>query len=195
VQPAPPVPAPTPPPARPPWTPWGEARRDLRWALAVVVVLAVAGVLLGLLWWELAPRADFRVTGSGPQVIGDPSDELFAGDDSVYTLVVAGAGLLAGAIAWLFRRRRGLAGLLAVALGTLAADAVAWQVGELLGRGPSKAELADVGARVTSALHLAALPALAAGPFAAVLVYLAAALWTRTDDLGRPPSAEAEPVS
>jgi hypothetical protein len=38
---------------------------------------------------------------------------------------------------------------------------------------------------VTTGLDLAALPALAVGPFAAVLVYLLAALWSRSDDLGR----------
>jgi hypothetical protein len=150
-------------------------------------VLAVAGVLAGLLWWGLAPRAQFTVTASGPQVIGNPSEELLAADDAVYTLVVAGLGLLAGLGAWLVRRHRGLGGLLGVALGMLAADLVAWQVGELLGPGPTKAELARTGARVTTALHLAALPALAIGVLTAVLVYLIATLVTRSDDLGRAP--------
>jgi hypothetical protein len=154
-------------------------------------VLAVAGVLAGLLWWGLAPRAQFTVTASGPQVIGNPSEELLAADDAVYTLVVAGLGLLAGLGAWLVRRHRGLGGLLGVALGMLAADLVAWQVGELLGPGPTKAELARTGARVTTALHLAALPALAVGVFAAVLVTLIATLVTRSDDLGRAPAPPA----
>jgi LPXTG-motif cell wall-anchored protein len=175
------------PPAVRPWSPWGEARQEWRWAALLVGVLAVAGVLLGLLWFGIAPRAQFTITASGPQVIGRPSEELLAGDDSLYTLLVAGLGLLAGLAAWLVRRRRGLAGLLGVTLGMLVADALAWQVGELLGPGPSKAELARAGARVTTALHLAALPALAIGPFAAVLVYLLAALWNRAEDLGRTP--------
>jgi LPXTG-motif cell wall-anchored protein len=176
------------PPLGRPESPWAEARRDWPWAALLVVVLAVAGVLVGLLWWGIAPRAQFTVTPSGPQVVGNPSDELLAADDSLYTLLVAGLGLLAGLGTWLVRRRRGPAALLGVAVGMLAADAVAWQVGELLGPGPGKAELARVGARVTTSLHLAALPALAVGPFAAVLVLLLATLWNRADDLGRPPA-------
>jgi LPXTG-motif cell wall-anchored protein len=173
-------------PAVRPWSPWGEARSEWRWAALLVGVLAVAGILAGLLWWGTAPRAHFTVVASGPpQVIGNPSEELRAADDSVYTLVVAGLGLLAGLATWLVRRRRGLAGLVGVAAGMVAADVVAWQLGELLGPGPSKAELARVGGRVTTGLDLAALPALAVGPFAAVLVYLLAALWSRSDDLGR----------
>lgn len=172
-------------PAVPPWSPWTEARREWRWAALLVGVLAVAGVLLGLLWWGIAPRGHFTITASGPQVVGDPSDELFAADDSIYTLLVAGLGLLAGLAAWLVRRRRGLAGLLGVAVGMLAAGVVSWQVGELLGPGPSRSELTRVGGRVTTALDLNAVAALAVGPFAAVLVYLLATLWNRSDDLGR----------
>jgi hypothetical protein len=190
VDPFPPVPPPL-LPAAAPWSPWSEARRDWRWGAVLVGVLAVAGVLLGLLWWGLAPRAHFSVTASGPQVIGNPSEELLAADDAIYTLLVTGLGLLAGAGAWLFRRRRGLAGLVGIVLGMLAADAVAWRLGELLGPRPTKAALASVGGRVTTALDLGSLPALAIGPFAAVLVYLVAALWTRSDDLGRPAPSPA----
>jgi hypothetical protein len=151
-----------PPPATRPWSPWVEARREWRWVALLVGVLAVAGVLLGLLWWGIAPRAHFTITASGPQVIGNPSDELLAADDSLYTLLVAGLGLLAGLGTWLVRRHRGPA--------------------------PTKAALARVGGQVTTALDLAAVAALAVGPFAAVLVYLLATLWNRSDDLGRRPA-------
>jgi hypothetical protein len=174
------------PPARRPWSAWSEVRDDLRSAAVIVVVLAVSGFLVGLLWWLLAPRADFRITSGGPAAIGNPSEELFAADDAVFALLMAGVGLLAGVLAWsLLRRRRGIATLLALAVGTAASAAIAWQLGELLGPAPSKAALADVGGRVTTALGLHSLPALAVGPFCAVLVYLAAALFTRRDDLGR----------
>lgn len=186
------VPAPSPgaapssPPAGAPWSPWREARRDARWAVGVFGVLALAGVPLGVLWWALAPRADYRITSSGPAVIGNPSDELLFADDGVFVLIVAGLGLLAGVLTWLVRRRRGLAGLLGVALGTLAGSALAWQVGELLGPPPTKAALAHVGARVTTSLTLGSLPALAVGPFFALLVWLVATLYAHGDGLGRP---------
>jgi hypothetical protein len=196
----PPAPAPAAgPPARRPWSAWGEIRGDLRSAAGIVAVLAVSGFLVGLLWWLLAPRADFRITADGPTAIGNPSEELFAADDAVFALLMAGVGLLAGILVWsLLRRRRGIATLLALAVGTAATAVIAWQLGQLLGPAPSKAQLADVGGRVTTALSLHSLPALAVGPFCAVLVYLVFALFTRRDDLGRtqlpPPAPAAEPT-
>jgi hypothetical protein len=167
-----------------------ELREDRRSSLRLVAALALSGLPAGLLWWLLAPRADFRVTEDGPVVIGNPSQELLVGDDVVYVLVLGGLGLIAGALAWRLRRRRGVATVLALALGALVAGVLAWQVGELLGHGPSKAQLADVGTQVTTALHLAGLAALAVPPFAAVLAYLVPVLVARGDDLGRVPAGD-----
>jgi hypothetical protein len=161
------------------------------------VGLAVLGIALGVLWWALAPRADYRITSGGPVAIGNPSEELLIADDGVFVLIVAGLGLIAGIATWLVRRRRGVAWLLGVALGTLASSAVAWQVGELLGPGPSRAALGHVGGRVTTSLTLGMWPALAVGPFVAVLVWLVGALYARTDGLGRSgpaPRSEPEPI-
>jgi hypothetical protein len=188
-------------PAGRPWSPWREARRDWRSFLGLVGGLAVAGVPLGVLWWALAPRADYRITGGGPVPIGNPSDELLVADDAIFVLIVAVLGIAAGVLTWLARRRRGVAVLVGVAFGTLAAAVVAWQVGELLGPGPTRAALTHVGGRVTTSLTLGALPALTVAPFFAVLVWLVAALYARTDGLGRtpphpePPPAPAEPAT
>jgi hypothetical protein len=181
--------APPLPPAARPWSPWREARGDARWFATLLGGLAVVGVPLGVLWWALAPRADYRITASGPVAIGNPSEELLVADDGIFVLIVAALGLLAGVLTWLARRQRGLAGLLGASLGTLAAAAVAWQVGELLGPGPSKAALAHVGGQVTTGLTLGMLPALAVGPFLAVLVWMVGALYARADGLGRPGGA------
>lgn len=172
------------------WRGWPEVRADLRSAAGIVAGLALAGVPAGLLWWALAPRADFRVTDTGPVPIGDLSGELLVADDAVLALVLAGAGLLAGAAAWFLRRRRGVAAVLALALGGCLTAVVAWQVGELLGAGPSEAELGDVGARVTTSLTLGSPAALAIAPFSALLAYVVAVLATPDDGLGR---TEPEP--
>jgi hypothetical protein len=175
------------------------SREDLRSALLTVLALAVSGLAAGGLWIWLAPRADYRVTTADVEPIGRaPSVELFMADDGVFVLIMAGLGLLAGIAVWLQRRRRGALTLAALATGMLAAGVVAWQLGEWAGPAPTKAQLADVGATVTTALSLGATAALAVGPFVAVLVYLVATTFTARDDLGRaeepPPVAVRPPL-
>jgi hypothetical protein len=160
-------------------------RADLRSSAGIVLALAVAGLPAGLLWWWLAPRADFRVTDTAPVPIGNLPGELLIADDAVFALLLAGVGLLAGAAAWFLRHRRGVATVLALAVGGCLMSVVAWQLGEFLGAGPSEAELAAVGARVTTSLTLRSLPALALAPFTALLAYVVAVLHAPRDDLGR----------
>ena len=167
------------------WRGRSELRADLRSSAGVVLALALAGVPAGLLWWWLAPRADFRVTADGPVPIGSLSPELLVADDAVLALILAGVGLLAGGAAWFLRRRRGVATVLALALGGCLTGVVAWQLGELLGAGPTEAQLGDVGAVVTTSLTLGSLPALALAPFTALIVYVAAVLYAPDDGLGR----------
>ena len=163
------------------------SRADLRGALLTVLALAVAGLATGGLWVWLAPRADYRVTATGIEPIGrPPSSELFMADDGVFVCILAGLGLLAGLVVWLNRSRRGALSLAALATGMLAAGVVTWQLGTRAGPGPTDAQLADVGATVTTALSLGATAALAVGPFVAVLTYLVATALTSRDDLGRP---------
>jgi LPXTG-motif cell wall-anchored protein len=169
------------------WRGWPEVRADLRSSARLVLVLALVGLVAGLLWWWLAPRADFRITHAGPVAIGNPPEELLVADDAVLALILLGLGLLAGAAAWFLRRRRGVATLLALTVGASAMAVVAWQLGELLGPGPTKAQLAEVGRVVTTSLTLGSLPALALAPFGALLAYLVPVLTVHRDDLGRTP--------
>jgi hypothetical protein len=172
-------------PAAARWHGRAELRADLRAASLLAGGLVLAGVPAGLLWWWLAPRADFRVTADGPVPIGPPPMEISAADDSVFVLILAGLGLLAGLVAWLLRGRRGVAILAALALGATGAAVVAWRLGELLAPAPTDAELTHVGGVVTTPVDLSAVPALAAAPFVAVLAYLVGALAARDDGLGR----------
>ena len=177
------------PAARPPmsayWRGQAELRTDLRSSVGIALGLALAGVPAGLLWWWLAPRADFRVTADGPVPIGSLSPELLVADDAVLALILAGVGLLAGTAAWFLRRHRGVATVLALALGGCLTGAVAWQIGALLGAGPTEAELVDIGATVTTSLTLGSLPVLAVAPFTALLAYVVAVVHAADDGLGR----------
>jgi hypothetical protein len=151
----------------------------------VVLAMSLAGVPAGLVWWWLAPRADFRITDSGPVAVGNPSAELLVADDVVFALVLAATGLLLGAAAWFVRRRRGVATVVALSLGACVTGVVAWQLGELLGAGPTEAQLTDVGGLVTTSLTLGSPPALVAAPFMALVAYVVAVLYAPGDDLGR----------
>ncbi len=173
------------PPAAADWRGWPEIRADVRTSLRLVLALAIAGVPAGLAWLALAPRADFRITDAGPEAIGLPSDELLMADDVVFVLVLAVVGLIAGALAWLLRPRRGVATVVALAVGAVATSVVAWQVGEMLGAGPTEAQLADVGAVVTTSLTLGSPAAIAVAPFTAVLAYVLGVLTVHDDGLGR----------
>jgi len=180
----------TPPPssetAVPHWRGWPEIRADLRSSVLLISAVGLCGIPVGVLWWLLAPRLDFRITSSGPvPVVAVPPEELLIADDGVFVLLLTAVGLLVGIVAWRLRRRRGVAMVIAVALGSAACAVLAWQVGEYLGAGPSHAELTHVGGRVTTSLTLGSLPGLAFAPFGAVLAYLVAALYTRSDGLGR----------
>lgn len=177
-----------PPPALVPAARWPgrrELRADLRSAGWTALALAAVGLPSGLLWWLLAPRENYTITADGPVPVGRPAVELLVADDVIFVLVVAGVGLACGAGVWWLRRRRGVAMVVALSLGTAIGAAVAWQVGELLGAGPDRAELVDVGATVTTSLALDSLPALAVAPFTALLAYLIGVLTTADDGLGR----------
>ncbi len=177
------------------WRGWSEIRADLRGSAWLVLVLALVGLPTGVVWWMLAPRADFRITADGPVLIGRPSEELVVADDAVLVLVLAGVGLLCGGAAWWLRRRRGVATVVALAVGCTLTAVVAWQVGELLGAAPTESELAEVGNVVTTSLTFGSPPGLAAAPFAAVLAYLVGVLYVAEDSLNRPgPVAPPQPL-
>ena len=167
------------------WRGWPEVRADVRSSLRLVLLLALAGVPAGLAWWGLAPRADFRITEAGPEPVGSPSNELLVADDGAFVLVLAVVGLIAGAAAWRLRRRRGVATVVALAVGALVSALIAWQLGELLGAGPTEEQIADVGRLVTTPLRLGSPAALAVGPFLAVLAYVVGVLTAHDDGLGR----------
>jgi hypothetical protein len=168
------------------WRGWAETREDLPRAGWFLLAVTLAGVPAGLIWWALAPRAEFRITEDGPAALGSPSAELFIAADGVFVLVMAAVGLLAGLAAWAMRRTRGVTLVVALAAATASSGALAWGVGALLGRGPSEADLADVGAVVTTELGLGSTAALAVAPFVAVLVYLLGVILNADDGLGRP---------
>lgn len=175
-----------PAPTAAPVTPWLHGLRpsggEILVATRLVLVLLLAGIPLGVLWWLAAPRRSYEVSADGAFAIV-PESEAAVGSDGWFLLLTAAVALVAAVVAWRREAQRGplMAGALAV--GMLLCGLVTWQVGGLLGPRPSAAELAEIGAVVLGPLGLRAYGVLVVGPFLAVAGYLLAVCFAPRDDL------------
>jgi hypothetical protein len=107
----------------------------LRAALIIVGVLAVLGIIAGVVWQQLAPDVEMRMTEVGPY----PVNELEAGQlmsmDGWYAALAGVIGLVAGSVlATVFLRHAG-AMVIALVLGSCLAAALAFTVGTVMGNG------------------------------------------------------------
>ncbi|MFI9252268.1 AAA family ATPase [Streptomyces sp. NPDC053069] len=172
-----------PPPAGAP----GEARyeqdgpgmkTEVRDAAVITAAVALGGVLLGLLWWWLAPHVPLvgdRAGGGWVVYLKDSEGEQAVGVDGTFTLLGLGFGLVSAVAVFLLRRRGGVPIAVALGLGALLGSLLAWRLGAWLG--PESDVLAHakaVGKGVTfsAPLKLGAKGALLAWPLAALLVHL-----------------------
>lgn len=109
-----------------------ELRGDLPGALRYAAILAVIGLPLGALWALLAPVVHVvALPGAGT---GSPAGEADHAFDAlaIHVLLVASFGVIAGAVAWRRRHRRGPVLLVAAAAGSLVGAILAGRVGALL---------------------------------------------------------------
>lgn len=167
------------------------ARAEIRTASRLALVLALAGIPVGLVWLVLAPRREFEVVDGGFQAL-EPESEALIGADGWLMIVTGVLGVLVGVLVWQFIRARGVGILAGLATGMVMLSVVAWQVGEWLGTGASEQEQSQLGAIVIPPLHLRAIPALLAGAFLATLTYLVMVSFVRRDDLQRAPSVSSD---
>ncbi|MFE9847545.1 ABC transporter permease [Streptomyces sp. NPDC005576] len=156
------------PPAR------AEARAEVVRATAVTVVLAVAGVALGLLWLWLSPRIPL-VSDATAVYLKDSEGEEAIGADGTFALLGAGFGVVSAVVVYLLRRDGGIPAVAALALGGLLGGLLAWWLGAALGPTSdvvAHAKAAGQGATFDAPLKLNAKGALLAWPVAAMVVHL-----------------------
>ncbi|GAA2362419.1 MULTISPECIES: hypothetical protein [Streptomyces] len=171
------VPAP-PPPART-GPQWG---REIRTALLVGLPVAVlAGLALGALWPVLAPRVPVVSNGRAVMLQNSEGQQAIA-IDGTFLLTGLAVGVLAGALVfWLRRRRGGIAEVLGLAAGAVAGAFLAWRVGIWLGPEEdlvAHARRVGEGVVFDAPLKLEAKGVLAGLPFGAVGAHLlCTALW------------------
>ncbi|WP_229075760.1 DUF2567 domain-containing protein [Actinoplanes sp. DH11] len=168
-------------------------RRTVTVTVASLLVIALLGAPLGLLWAWLAPGVPVIDVGDNGVVVNDPSPEQYIAADGWFTLLGLGFGVLVAVAAWLvLRRDRGPFLLVGVVGGTLVAGHwVAPMLGELVGRGDYEQWRASA---AQGATYLAPPEVHALGPtlvpaFVAAVVLTLLAGWSNDPDLDQPGAA------
>nr|WP_222109860.1 DUF2567 domain-containing protein [Streptomyces cupreus] len=153
-------------------------KTEVREAAVITVVVAVAGVLLGVLWWWLAPRVPLVgdvVDGGWVVYLNDTEGEQAVGVDGTFSLLALAFGAVSALGVFLVRRRGGVPLVAALALGGLLGSLLAWRVGVWLGPAQDVvAHAKDVGKGVafSAPLELDAKGALLVWSVAGLVVHL-----------------------
>ncbi|MFD1661185.1 AAA family ATPase [Streptomyces caeni] len=153
-------------------------KTEVREAAVITVGVALAGVLLGVLWSRLAPHVPLvgdLVDKNWVVYLKDTEGEQAIGVDGTFTLLALGFGVLSALVVFLVRRRGGVPLVVALALGGVLGSLLAWRVGVWLG--PTQDVIAHaqaVGKGVTfpAPLRLGAKGALLAWSVAALVMHL-----------------------
>ncbi|MER5831958.1 AAA family ATPase [Streptomyces sp. NPDC002130] len=153
-------------------------KTELREAAVIALAVALGGVLLGVLWWWLAPHVPLVgdvVEKNWVVYLKDTEGEQAIGVDGTFTLLGLAFGAVSALVVFLLRRRGGVPLVVGLALGGLLGSLLAWRVGVWLG--PAEDVIAharEVGRGVTfsAPLKLGAKGALLAWPFAALVLHL-----------------------
>ncbi|MEU6808422.1 AAA family ATPase [Streptomyces sp. NPDC046831] len=151
---------------------------EIREAALATVALTLAGALLGLLWWRLAPHVPLvgNVTGNSWVVyLKDTEGEQAIGVDGTFTLLALAFGAVSAVVVFLLRRRGGVPLVVALTAGGLLGSLLAWRLGVWLGPDAdviAHAKAVGEGVTFSAPLKLGAWGALLAWPLAALVVHL-----------------------
>ncbi|MDK1474100.1 hypothetical protein QNO07_11850 [Streptomyces sp. 549] len=151
-----------------------SGRAEIRDLLLVLVALTLAGGLLGLLWWRLAPPVEYISDGANALLRNTEAEDTFA-VDGTFALLALGLGVLSGLVAFLVRRSGGVGLVLGLAVGAVLGSVAGWRLGVLLGPGQdlaARAVEAGRGGTFDAPLQLGSVVVLLAWPLAAVATHL-----------------------
>src|SRR5829696_6639638 len=113
-------------------------RSDLKAGLLVFGTVLALGVPAGFLWEAITPKVQVIARG-GLRFYAQPEGNAPIAADGNFAIIGLVAGVLCALVAFARYRRFGVASVLGLAGGGIAASALAWKIGNLLGPG----QLAD----------------------------------------------------
>jgi hypothetical protein len=151
---------------------------EAREAAVITVAVALAGILLGVLWEWLAPHVPLvgdLVDKNWVVYLKDTEGEQAIGVDGTFTLLALGFGAVSALLVFLVRRRGGVPLVVALAVGGLLGSLVAWRVGIWLGPPQNviaHAQAVGKGVTFPAPLKLGAKGALLAWSLATLVVHL-----------------------
>jgi imidazolonepropionase-like amidohydrolase len=149
-----------------------QYRRDAGGALIALLGSVLLGVLVGLLWEQLAPKARW-VVQTGGALLNEAEQMDFIAADGWFAVLAAAAGVLCGTLSYLAFRRRATALPIGLAIGGLLGSLIAWRLGRALGPAPVDSHRgAPTGSTFDGPLDLRAHGVLLIWPIVAVLVVL-----------------------
>ncbi|MEU4174402.1 ABC transporter permease [Streptomyces sp. NPDC026589] len=152
-----------------------DTATEIRQAAVVLVLVALAGIVLGLLWLWLAPRVPL-ISDDTAVFLENSEGEEAIGADGTFVLLALGFGALSAAAVFWRLRRGGVLVVVGLALGALLASLVAWRVGIWLGPSSdvvARAREAGQGVTFDAPLELHSVGvAVLAWPFAAMGIHL-----------------------
>ncbi|MFC5723117.1 hypothetical protein ACFP1Z_23390 [Streptomyces gamaensis] len=149
-------------------------RAELWQAVLVAAVVAVCGVLLGLLWVWLAPRVPLVSDGKAVYLKNTEGEQAI-GADGTFALLGLAFGAVSAAVVCLLHRRGGIPLVVGLAAGSLLASVIGWRLGTALGPTSdvaAAARAAGKGVVFDAPLRLGAKGVLLAWPLAAMAVHL-----------------------
>jgi hypothetical protein len=162
------------------------ARSTAGWIVAAIVGSAVLGLVGGLIWGELAPRAMLQEIGAGTAEVINAETRAFFGADVWFCGIAAVAGLLTGVLGYRFAVAPREGGARAAVVAALIAGAVAGEfvmlwLGEQIGLSGYSQHLASSpnGTLFAASLALGSKSALAFWPLLTAIVLLIAEWSTR----------------
>ena len=168
-------------------------RSTVAWVAAALVGSAVLGLLGGLIWGELAPRALLEEVGTGTAQVVNAETRAFFGADVWFCAIAVVAGLLTGVLGYRFAvsPREGTARAAVAAaliLGALAGGLVMLWLGEQVGLSSYNHELGSSanGTLFSASLALGSKTALAFWPLFTAIVLLVAEWGARPAPAQRP---------